>query len=180
MKKLILSTLLLILASQVLADGFTLSSKSVKGRLADEQVYSGFGCSGRNISPDLSWQDAPKGTKSFAVTVYDPDAPTGSGWWHWLIFNIPASTDHLVKDAGNVKKSLAPKGSVQSITSFGQTGYGGACPPKGDKPHRYVFTVYALDTPKLELDSQATPALVGFYLNRHALAKASLLAYYSR
>jgi len=180
MKKFIFSMALFVIANQVLAEGFTLKSNAVMGQLANEQVFSGFGCKGKNISPQLEWSNAPKGTKSFALTVYDPDAPTGSGWWHWLIFNIPASVNELVTDAGNISKGLAPKGSVQSINNYGEAGYGGACPPKGDKAHRYIFTVYALKVKQLDLDSNAMPALVGFYLNNTAIAKASLIAYYAR
>jgi Raf kinase inhibitor-like YbhB/YbcL family protein len=112
--------------------------------------------------------------------VYDPDAPTGSGWWHWVIFNIPADTTELATDAGNPQKKLAPKGSVQSVTDYGMAGFGGACPPKGDKPHRYIFTVFALDVPKLDLDEKANAALVGFMLTGHAIEKASLISYYGR
>ncbi len=170
----------LLTAQVVLAEGFTLYSNDIGGQLPEAQVYSGFGCSGKNISPQLRWENAPADTRSFAVTVYDPDAPTGSGWWHWLIFDIPKNATSLKQGAGNIEKGLAPKGAVQSVTSFGVAGYGGACPPPGDGAHRYVFTVYALKVEKLELDSSAMPALVGFMLNRNALAKASLIAYYGR
>ncbi len=180
MKNIIFSMALFVITNQALAEGFTLKGDAAMGQLANEQVFSSFGCTGKNISPQLEWSNAPKGTKSFAVTVYDPDAPTGSGWWHWLVFNIPASVNELVTDAGNISKGLAPKGSVQSVSNYGQAGYGGACPPKGDKAHRYIFTVYALKVGKLDLDSKAMPALVGFYLNNNAIAKASLIAYYAR
>jgi len=170
----------LLAGKVVFAEGFTLYSSDIGGQLSEAQVFSGFGCSGKNISPQLKWENVPEGTKSFAVTVYDPDAPTGSGWWHWLIFNIPQNVTSLKAGAGNIEKGLAPKGAVQSVTSFGSAGFGGACPPQGDSAHRYVFTVYALKVDKLELDSSAMPALVGFMLNRNALAKASLIAYYGR
>jgi hypothetical protein len=162
------------------AQAFTLKSTDLVGQLTEIQVYSGFGCHGKNISPALQWVNVPADTKSFAVTVYDPDAPTGSGWWHWVIFNIPATVHELKTNAGQVDKHLAPPGSVQSVTDFGKPGFGGACPPPGDKPHRYIFTVYALNVPKLDLDEKATPALVGFVLNRHVIAKASLISYYRR
>lgn len=162
------------------ADGFTLRSDDLGGQLTEKQVFSGFGCTGENVSPALEWADAPAGTKSFAVTVYDPDAPTGSGWWHWVVFNIAPDVTELKADAGNLEKALAPEGSIQSVTDYGKPGFGGACPPEGDKPHRYVFTVYALDTERLDLDQTASPALVGFFLNQHTLAKASLIAYYGR
>lgn len=171
--------ILMILAlgtSLLLAEGFTLKSKTISGQLGIKQVFNGFGCKGMNISPDLSWENAPKGTKSFAITVYDPDAPTGSGWWHWLAFDIPENKMALETGFGN--KNV--KNIVQSITDFGKTGFGGACPPKGDKAHKYIFTVYALDTEKLGLDKNANPALVGYYLNMHTISKASIIAYYGR
>lgn len=162
------------------AQEFTLKSDDLSGQLTETQVFSGFGCTGKNISPSLKWINAPKDTKSFAFTVYDPDAPTGSGWWHWLIFNISSDITELKADAGNLQKGLAPKGSVQSVTDFGKPGFGGACPPKGDNPHRYIFTVYALKVEKLDLDEKALPALVGFFLTQQTIAKASLMAYYGR
>jgi len=184
MKKVILSLLFgfsfLATTSFVHAEGFALSSPDIDGQLSNKQVFSGFGCNGENISPKLSWKNAPKGTKSFAVTVYDPDAPTGSGWWHWVIFDIPNNIHSLKSNTGNIKTSIAPKGSIQSTTSYGQSGFGGACPPQGDNPHQYIFTVYALKIEKSGLKAGATPALVGFYLGQNMLAKASIVAYYSR
>ncbi len=114
------------------------------------------------------------------MTVYDPDAPTGSGWWHWLIFNIPANVHSLKAGAGDPAAKLAPPGSVQSRTDYGRPGFGGACPPKGDRAHRYIFTVYALGVEKLELKVDSPPAMVGFFLNHNAIGKASLMAYYAR
>lgn len=174
--------LVYLLANTVFAENFTLTSPQLQegGQLNEEQVFCGFGCSGKNISPALHWKAAPKNTKSFAVTVYDPDASTGSGWWHWIIFNIPASVANLAQNAGNPAEGLAPAGSIQSITDFGQPGYGGACPPQGNKPHRYQFTVYALDIENLPLDKNASGAMVGFYLNQHVLAKSTITVYYSR
>ncbi|HQO81415.1 MAG TPA: YbhB/YbcL family Raf kinase inhibitor-like protein [Deltaproteobacteria bacterium] len=162
------------------AQEFTLTSGDLGGQLTQEQVYSGLGCNGQNVSPSLQWTNAPENTKSFAVTVYDPDAPTGSGWWHWVIFNIPSTAGRLEKGAGDPGKNLAPRGSIQSVTDFGKPGFGGACPPPGDRPHRYIFTVYALSVEKLDLDEKTPPAMVGFALNQHALAKASIIAYYGR
>ena len=174
MKKVLLS--LGLCASFLLADNFTLSSSDLKGQLTNKQVFSGFGCSGENISPELSWKDAPKGTKSFAVTVYDPDAPTSSGWWHWLAFDISKDKMTLPTGFGNNES----KDAIQSITDYGKTGFGGACPPAGDKAHRYIFTVHALNVETLGLDKNANAALVGFYINFHSLAKASLISYYGR
>ena len=170
-------------ATPALAAGeFTLTSPDVKpgATLTDQQVFNGFGCSGANVSPQLSWTDPPAGTKSFVVTVYDPDAPTGSGWWHWVVFNIPASTTSLVEGAGSPDGGKLPPGSVQGPTDFGTPGFGGACPPKGDKPHRYIFTVYALKTDKLEVPADATAALARFMIYSNALGSATLTAKYGR
>jgi len=112
------------------------------------------GCNGQNISPALNWSNAPAGTKSFAVTAYDPDAPTGSGWWHWVMYNIPADATGLVAGAGNGRN--APRGSQEGRTDFGSKGYGGPCPPAGDKPHHYHFTVFALKVDKLDVPGDAT------------------------
>ena len=173
------------LSSASYGAGFTLESDEISGQLSPAQAYKGYGCSGENISPALRWRNAPPGTKSFAVTVYNPDAPTGSGWWHWVIFNIPTHVTHLKKDAGNLAKKLAPDGSIQSVTDWGHPGFGGACPPKGEY-HRHIFTVYALDIEKAGmgpdnlLDATSTPAMLGCLIADHVIAKASLVAYYRR
>jgi Raf kinase inhibitor-like YbhB/YbcL family protein len=163
------------------ADKFTLTSAEVKPNLkiAEAQVYNGFGCTGGNVSPSLSWSSPPAGTKSLAVTVYDPDAPTGSGWWHWIVFNLPASTTSLPKGAGNPGGKL-PAGAVQSVTDFGAPGYGGPCPPKGDRPHRYIFTVHAIKVDRLDLNERTMPAMVGFSITANRLDKASFTSTYSR
>lgn len=161
------------------AGEFTLHSNDLSGQLTMKQVYSGFGCTGQNISPELHWNDTPKGAKSLAVTVYDPDAPTGSGWWHWVVFNIPASVTSLPSDFGNTAKKQ-PINAMQSITDFGKSGFGGACPPVGDKPHRYLFTVHALNVDHLDLDEKASAALVGYMINAHSIGKATLMSYYGR
>ena len=112
--------------------------------------------------------------------MYDPDAPTGSGFWHWVVFDIPAGTSELKSDAGNLSKTLAPAGCIQSVTDFGQPGYGGPCPPEGHGFHTYLITVYALKKEKLGLDKTATPAFVGFNLYSNTIGKASLIMYYKR
>ena len=162
------------------ADGFTLSSPDYAegATLREAQVYAGFGCSGGNQSPALTWDNPPAGTQSFALTLYDPDAPTGSGWWHWVVFDIPADVRALPLDAAGT--GARPAGAVQSLTDFGAPGFGGACPPEGDKPHRYIFTLYALDVPKLGLDAGTMPAMVGFTLAGHTLGKAVLTTHYGR
>jgi Raf kinase inhibitor-like YbhB/YbcL family protein len=181
LKKLILS-LLILLSANVMAEGFYLSSSDVQGQISSNQVFNSFGCTGKNISPQLSWKNAPTASRSFAITVYDPDAPTGSGWWHWVVFNIANSVDNLKAGASNpdANKQLMPAGAIESSTSYGSNGFGGPCPPKGDKPHRYIFTVYALDIEKIEQTADARPELIGFFLNNHAIAKASIMAYYGR
>ncbi|CAM1373962.1 conserved exported hypothetical protein [Tenacibaculum litopenaei] len=177
---LLFALLLLSNLSIFAQETFTLRSKTLSGQATITQEFNGFGCVGKNESPQLSWSNAPKGTQSFAVTMYDPDAPTGSGWWHWLVFDLPANTRELPANAGNIALKLSPTGSVQSVTDYGKPGYGGPCPPKGHGDHRYIITVYALKVKKLGLDAKTTPAIVGYYLNNNALAKASIIAYYKR
>jgi Raf kinase inhibitor-like YbhB/YbcL family protein len=171
-------------APAAFAAGMKLTSAEVSNgaTIKNAQVFNSFTCTGDNISPSLSWSGAPKGTKSFVITVYDPDAPTGSGWWHWVVINIPASTTSVPKNAGDTKANLLPEGALQTRTDFGAPGYGGPCPPKGDKPHHYHFTVFAVDEDKLQFaqNDQASAALVGYELNFHTLAKASLIGRYSR
>jgi len=164
------------------AGGFTLASPSIKpgSMLTEAQVFNGFGCSGKNVSPALEWKNPPKGTKSFAVTVYDPDAPTGSGWWHWVVYNLPAPSTMLAEGAGSADGKGLPIGAVQGRTDFGAPGFGGACPPKGDKPHRYIFTVYALKTERLEAPADGTAALIGFMIHANKLGQASFTARYGR
>jgi Raf kinase inhibitor-like YbhB/YbcL family protein len=159
---------------------FTLKSKDIGGQATNKQVFNNFGCKGENISPQLYWENTPEGTKSFAVTMYDPDAPTGSGFWHWVVFDIPENTTELKSDAGNLSKNGAPAGCIQSSTDFGQPGYGGPCPPEGHGIHQYLITVFALKVNKLGLDKNATPAFVGFNLHANTIAKASLVMYYKR
>lgn len=182
MKRLLLSAILSAAVSLVHAAGFTLTSPEIKANatIPKRFEYNGFGCSGENRSPALKWSGAPKGTKSFAVSVYDPDAPTGSGWWHWYVVNIPADVTQLPADAGAAGGAKLPKGAMQVKSDYGTAAWGGVCPPAGDKPHRYVFTVYALKTGRIDLPADATPALAGFMVNADAIAKASFTAKYGR
>ncbi|MEM1286025.1 MAG: YbhB/YbcL family Raf kinase inhibitor-like protein [Pseudomonadota bacterium] len=162
------------LATPALADGFTLTSPDIAEgqQLSSEFVFQGFGCEGGNTAPTLAWSGAPDGTESFAVTVYDPDAPTGSGWWHWFAYNIPADVTELPGGDG------LPSGVVQLTNDYGATGFGGACPPPGEV-HRYHFTVHALGT-VLELDNSVSNALAGFMVNANSLASSTITAVYTR
>jgi Raf kinase inhibitor-like YbhB/YbcL family protein len=178
-----------ILAGAVLTAGlpaaaadFTLTSPQFApgAKLGEAQVYNGFGCSGGNVSPELRWSGAPEGTKSFALLVHDPDAPTGSGWWHWVAWNIPATATSLPAKAGDPAAGLMPAGAVQGRTDFGVPGYGGPCPPPGSKPHRYYFRLHALKVDRLDLPADATAAFVGFNVNANTLGVAELLGTYSR
>lgn len=139
----------------------------------------GFGCTGGNRSPQLRWEGAPAETKSFAVTCFDPDAPTGSGFWHWVVANIPPSVTELALGAGSVGGTL-PHGALQVRTDFGKPGYGGPCPPAGDHPHRYLFTVFAVSIDTLPVTADTSAAIVGFYLNFNTLAKATLMGLFRR
>lgn len=173
---------LFALASAGAQGRFRLTSTDIRAgaTIGNNYVFNGMDCTGNNVSPELQWQGAPAGTKSFALTVYDPDAPTGSGWWHWVVYNIPAGSSRLPAAAGDTKKNLLPRGAVQGNGDMGAPGYQGPCPSKGDKPHRYVFTLYALNTDRLDLPAAATAAFVGFNLHAHQLAKTTLTAMYGR
>jgi Raf kinase inhibitor-like YbhB/YbcL family protein len=142
------------------------------------QVLKGFGCNGGDRSPELEWSGAPAGTKGFAVTMYDPDAPTGSGWWHWVVYNLPPSVNRLEAGAGQPGK--LPTAARHGRNDFGHYDFGGACPPAGDKPHRYIITVHALKTDHLDVPEDASPALIGFMLNASRLGTATLTATYGR
>ncbi len=177
------AVLALACAAPAWAQGFKLQSPDIKpnGTIAEEQVFNGFGCAGQNVSPALSWSGAPAGTKSFALLVHDPDAPTGgAGWWHWVVVNIPATATGLPKGAGKPDGAGLPPGAAQVATDFGTPGWGGPCPPAGDKPHRYHFTLHALKVEKLDLPANATAALAGFMVNANSLGKATLTGRYGR
>ena len=177
------------------APPFTFSSPDLSGgTFTDKFVLNGFGCTGQNVSPALTWSNPPAGTRSFAVQVQDVDAPTGSGFWHWAVYNIPASAARLDQGAGNSAASL-PAGAFGGNTDFLDTGatgangnYGGPCPPAGDAPHRYVFTLYALAVDKIEVAAgvprTATAGLLSFVLNKGVgpalLGKASFTVRYGR
>jgi len=181
-KRIVLIIVFCLVSTFAYAGGFTLTSPTIKSGdfLTEAQVFDGFGCSGKNQSPALKWSEAPEGTKSFAVTVYDPDAPTGSGWWHWVVYNIPADVSELAAGAGEPAGKLLPSGAIQGRTDFGTNAFGGACPPQGDKPHRYIFTVYALSIEKINVPLDSSAALIGFMINANSLGKASFTAKYGR
>jgi Raf kinase inhibitor-like YbhB/YbcL family protein len=177
---LVLAPVGMVPASQ--AAGFTLTSPDIAADSLMPQSFEfdGFGCSGENKSPALQWSGAPKDTKSFAVTVYDPDAPTGSGFWHWMVINIPGSATGLPSNAGAAGGANLPQGAKHVRIDYGIAAWGGPCPPPGDKPHRYVFTVFALKTDRLDVPDDATAAVGGFMINANTIAKASFTARYGR
>jgi Raf kinase inhibitor-like YbhB/YbcL family protein len=174
---------------------FTISSPDLSsGTFATQYILNGFGCTGGNISPELQWSGVPSGTRSLALQVYDPDAPSGSGFWHWAVYNIPPDTTGLARGVGN-NAALLPPGAFGGNTDFLDTGatgvngnYGGPCPPQGDPPHHYVFTLYALSVDKLEVaggvPKTGTAGLYGFVLNKGVgaalLAKTTFTATYGR
>ena len=157
---------------------FTLSSNDISPgeNMSNTQEFNGFGCTGGDVSPHLKWSDAPEGTKSFAITVYDPDAPTGSGWWHWQLVNIPT---HITELKAGVD-ATALKHSMQIKNDYGVAGFGGACPPKGHGPHRYQFTVHALSVESLQLPNDASGALTGYMIKANSLASSTIESLYER
>ena len=159
----------LVVTSSVLRDG---------EKTPDSMVFNGMGCTGGDRSPDLSWSGAPSGTKSFAVTMYDPDAPTTVGFVHWVLFNVPASTTSLPEGAG--AKADAGVGATHGIADFGFSHYGGPCPPPGDEPHHYHVTVYALDQELKGLDDKTTYAKFRFMIRGHVLAQGEIVGRYGR
>ncbi len=163
----------------------TLTSESFKeGELLKmDHVLSsafGFGCSGGNLSPQLSWSGAPAGTQSFAVSCYDPDAPTGSGFWHWMVVNIPADVTSLALGAGEPASGKMPKAALEIRTDFGKPGYGGPCPPPGHNVHRYIFTVHAVGVRELPVSADTSCAIVGFQLHMNTLDRAKLIGLFRR
>ena len=157
----------------------SLMSTDIKNNsmLPQAQLANNFGCSGGNKSPELSWVDAPKSTKSFAVTAYDPDAPTGSGFWHWIVYDINPNTNRIVSAAS--KTNSMPVGSVEGPNDAGFKEYVGVCPPPGTA-HHYIFTVYALDVVQLPVKNTATSAIIRINIMAHTIAKASIITIYSR
>lgn len=159
---------------------FTVESDDLPaGRpMAHRHVFDSFGQSGENVSPQLRWSGVPAETKSFAVTCYDPDAPTASGFWHWVLFDIPPSVNELPQGAGSGEMKGLPAGAIHARNDYGAKAYGGAAPPSGHGPHRYFFVVHAVGVDSLGLDSDASPAVVGFMLNANAVGRATLVTTY--
>jgi Raf kinase inhibitor-like YbhB/YbcL family protein len=163
---------------------FRVSSNSFKDGdyLGHSHILSaefGFGCAGGNQSPHLAWSGAPADTKSFAVTCFDPDAPTGSGFWHWVVVNIPGGVNELAAGAGNPGGKL-PAGAMMTRNELGAPSYIGPCPPEGDHPHRYLFTVFAVGVPTLPVKADTSAAVVGFNLHFNTLAKAAIMGLFKR
>jgi Raf kinase inhibitor-like YbhB/YbcL family protein len=173
----ILSAALVLMLVSGSSQAFDLKSDDIKpgGTIADAQLFDSFGCTGGNLSPELSWKDAPAGTKSFALMMFDSDAPTGHGFLHWLMFNIPANVSTLAKGAGN-PGGPAPKGAEQTLNDFALPGYGGPCPPQGDAPHRYHFVLYALSVDKLGGEANADAQPVVATLVEKAIEETELFA----
>jgi len=149
------------------------------GSVPQENLFNGSGCRGANVSPEFHWSGAPSGTRSFAITIFDPDAPTGAGWWHWVIFNIPETASGLPAGAGNKGSKALPPGSVQCQNDYGEPGYGGPCPPAGTI-HRYLVRLYALNVKKLALGSDTPPAKLAALIEEHSIGVAQLTAKYGR
>jgi Raf kinase inhibitor-like YbhB/YbcL family protein len=162
---------------------FVLSSPDARlaARVPEEYTANVFGCMGGNMSPALQWSGAPSGTKSFVVTLFDPDVPdTGSGWWHWVVYDLPANANSLPKGAGAEHSSMLPAGTQQGRTDLGNDAYHGPCPDKGQPPHHYTFTIYALSVEKLDVPPEASGAMVTSTAKESALGKAVFIARYGR
>ena len=180
---------LMVLGSQAFADSppvkkvydtIVLHSASLShnATIDNKHVYKGYGCEGENLSPQVSWEGIPAEAKSLAITYYDPDAPSGSGWWHWTVFNISPSVTEIPEGASGTE--AMPKGAIEGRTDFGESKFGGSCPPTGDKPHRYFLTLHALDVEKLDLDASAPGAMVGYFINAHSIGQAQIMGVYGR
>jgi Raf kinase inhibitor-like YbhB/YbcL family protein len=175
------SVLSLSVSSTVFSASLTLSSQDIaQGEFMPKiHEFKGYSCSGDDLSPHLKWSGAPEGTKSFAITAYDPDTASGSGWWHWQVINIPLTVLEIPRGAANKKKST-PTGSTQIENDFSIAAFSGACPPKGDGLHHYRFTIHALGVEKIALPSNASSALAGYMINMHTIESSTIEALYQR
>ena len=173
--KTLLATAIILGATPAYSLELTSKTFAPNTTLPKSMEYNSFGCTGDNKSPQLSWKKAPEGTKSYAITIHDPDAPTTSGWWHWTVYNIPANVTELAEGAA------VPAGAQEGFTDYGTTGFGGACPPAGDKPHHYNITLYALKVDKLDLDPKTTAgAKLTYMLNANTIDKTVITGLYGR
>lgn len=159
-----------------------IESQNIKSQqtISEEHIFNGFGCNGKNLSPQISWSDAPQEAESFAITIFDPDAPTSSGWWHWVVLNIPKNYQELPLNFGGDDKAVLKDEVRQVKNDFGTFKFGGPCPPEGDKPHRYIITVHALGTDELDIPDDASAALASLMINQNTIAKAELIGFYGR
>lgn len=180
MRWLILGAALSAVAAPALAAEFVLSSTQVKSGSPMGLAQAFTACKGQNISPALSWSGEPAGTQSFAVTMYDPDARAGAGWWHWMVFNIPATVHSLAAGAGSNGSADLPAGAKEGRNDFGVSQYSGPCPPVGDHAHHYEITVYAVKVAQLPLDSTASGGEVSAQLRPTTLATAKIVGRYER
>ncbi len=178
----LIAALPLIISASAFAGSLTLVSKDIaQGEfMAKAQEFNGFGCTGGDLSPHLKWSNAPKGTKSFAITGYDIDAPTGSGWWHWQLVNIPKNVTEIATGAGSKKMDIAGQGSLHIENDYGSKAFGGACPPTGHGVHHYRFTIHALSVEKLELPDNASGALAGYMINANTIESNTIESLYKR
>ena len=162
---------------------FELHSPDAQLKVGMPMVYvaNEFGCTGGNTSPPLAWRNAPAGTRSFVVTLFDRDErSTPSGWWHWVLYDIPANVDHLAAGAGAENGKTLPPGALHGRTDLGNAAYHGPCPDKGDPPHRYVFTIYALGIDKLPVSAGSSGAMVTSTTRDSLLGKAVFVAHFAR
>jgi Raf kinase inhibitor-like YbhB/YbcL family protein len=167
---------LVFLIGGVIMYAMTLTSTDFGSKIHLPQVYPA--CGGENISPELKWSGFPKDTKSFAITMFDPDAPTGHGWWHWIVVNIPVNVTEFPENAGNPVSEFFDLG-FQTVNDYGEIGYGGPCPPPGP-PHRYIITVYALNIKGFKVSREVNPASLAQAIKEHAIDSASIMGYYQR
>ncbi len=177
-----ISVLSLSISASAFAAPFTLSSNDIATGefMPKAQEFNGFGCTGGDLSPQLTWANAPRGTKSFAITAYDPDAPTGSGWWHWQVVNIPVNVTELASGAGTIEGNSLLKNSTTVANDYGNKSFGGACPPKGHGVHHYRFTIHALSVEKIDLPENASGALAGYMINSNTIASSTIESLYKR